>query len=282
MKRALRCAALSVAFGLVYLFTAGAPGRYLLINVGALALGMVIGAVARAARIWNRGAAGVATIAIGLLLSVIACFGAPLAGASRWILVAGVSLQPSLILVPAAMVAFAGRRDMPSSLGLAIAGIALGGQPDRAMAGTLASGLLVLWIAGRREASVTMALAAAVVGFVVACIRADAVPPAPYVEQVVQSSFAIHPLVGLTVIAGLVTMFVPAAIGGPIQVGPRRAATRESDAFLVFGAAWLAIVVSAIVGNYPTPLVGYGSSAILGYCLSASALWANSRSDLDR
>jgi hypothetical protein len=36
------------------------------------------------------------------------------------------------------------------------------------------------------------------------------------------------------------------------------------------------------VGNYPTPLVGYGSSAILGYCLSASALWANSRSDLDR
>jgi cell division protein FtsW (lipid II flippase) len=185
MMLALSCAAVSVAFGLVYLFAAGAPPRYLLINVGALALGMVIAAVARVTRMWNRGGAGVTTIAVGLLLSAIAWFGTPVSGGARWIVVAGLSLQPSLILLPAAIVAFAWRRDVLSSLGLAIAGVALGAQPDRAMAGTLVSGLGVLWIARRREPAVTMALVAALAGFVVACIRADMVPPAPYVEQVV-------------------------------------------------------------------------------------------------
>jgi hypothetical protein len=36
----------------------------------------------------------------------------------------------------------------------------------------------------------------------------------------------------------------------------------------VFGAVWLAVIVAAALGNYPTPLVGYGGSAILGYLLS--------------
>jgi hypothetical protein len=35
----------------------------------------------------------------------------------------------------------------------------------------------------------------------------------------------------------------------------------------------MAIIVFAIFGNYPTPLIGYGSSAILGYCLSIAALF---------
>jgi hypothetical protein len=265
-------AALSVAMGLVYLFAAGAPRRYLLINVAALTLGIVIAAVARVVGMWNGIAAGATTIATGLLLAAIAYFGMPVAGASRWIVVAGISLQPALILLPAAMVAFARRRDVLSSIGLVIAAAALGWQPDRAMAGALMSGLGVLWIARRGEPAVIVAVVAAVAGFVAACIQPDAVPPAPYVEQVVQSSFAIHPLTGLAVVAGLVTMLVPAAFGGPAPFGTRRVAPPESDAFPVFGAAWLAIIVSAIAGNYPTPLVGYGSSAILGYCLSASLL----------
>lgn len=273
MMLTLPCAVLSVAFGVGYLQVAGAPRRCLLINLGALALGLVVAALPRATRMRSRVAAGATTIAIGLLLFAVACFGTRVAGASRWIVVAGLTLQPSLILLPAAMVAFGRRRDGLSSLGLAIAGVALGVQPDRAMAATLAAALGALWFARRREPAVTMALIAAVAGFVAACIQADVVPPAPYVERVVQSSFAIHPLLGLAVVAGLVTLLVPAAAGGLAQRGQRRAATRESDALLVFGAAWLVIILAAIAGDYPTPLVGYGSSAILGYCLSAGALW---------
>ncbi len=52
----------------------------------------------------------------------------------------------------------------------------------------------------------------------------------------------------------------------------RRHAPRPVRDPAVFGATWLAVIAFAIVGNYPTPLVGYGSSAIVGYCLSAAVL----------
>ena len=39
----------------------------------------------------------------------------------------------------------------------------------------------------------------------------------------------------------------------------------------MFGAIWAAVVLAAALGNYPTPLVGYGGSAIVGYLLSLMA-----------
>jgi hypothetical protein len=112
---------------------------------------------------------------------------------------------------------------------------------------------------------VTVALTAAISGFVVTMRSADRVAPVLFVEQVVQSAFAFHVLTGLAVVAGLATMLVPAATG----VGARKSG---DEVFAVFGATWLAVIAFAIVGNYPTPLVGYGSSAVLGYCLSAAGL----------
>jgi cell division protein FtsW (lipid II flippase) len=37
------------------------------------------------------------------------------------------------------------------------------------------------------------------------------------------------------------------------------------------------VIAAAAIGNYPTPLVGYGGSAILGYLLSAALLSASTR-----
>jgi hypothetical protein len=42
--------------------------------------------------------------------------------------------------------------------------------------------------------------------------------------------------------------------------------------YAVFGAVWLATVAAAALGAYPTPLVGYGGSAILGYLLGVTVL----------
>ena len=41
---------------------------------------------------------------------------------------------------------------------------------------------------------------------------------------------------------------------------------------LAFATLWLTIVVAAALDNYPTPLVGYGGSAIVGYLLSLSLM----------
>jgi cell division protein FtsW (lipid II flippase) len=258
------CAAASVALGAIYMFAAGAPRRYILVNTAALAVGVIAASIMRHVPVGDRRFAGISTVAIGLLLLATAIFGIHLEGASRWIAVPGISLQPSLVLLPPAMVHFARDRSWLSSIGLAIASIGLGMQPDRAMAGTLAAGVAVLWL-HRRERPVTLGLAAAVCAFAATMLSADVVAPVLFVEQVLQSAFAFHVLTGLVIVAGLATMLVPVAAG----FRPR---AEESEVFAVFGATWLAVIAFAIVGNYPSPLVGYGSSAILGYCLSAAVL----------
>jgi cell division protein FtsW (lipid II flippase) len=255
-----------VVLGAIYLFAAGAPQRYMLVNAAALAVGLIAASLIRRLRPRDRRVAGLSTIAIGLLLVATAIVGMHVEGASRWIRVAGISLQPSLVLLPLAMLFFARDRGWLSSTGMVIAGIGLVMQPDRAMAGTLVAGLAALWL-HRRERAVTVALAAAICGFGVTMLSADVVAPVLFVEQVVQSAFAFHMLTGLAIVAGLATLLVPAAVGFSAR-------TSDRDVFAVFGATWLAVIAFAIVGNYPTPLVGYGSSAILGYCLSTTVIAA--------
>jgi hypothetical protein len=65
-------------------------------------------------------------------------------------------------------------------------------------------------------------------------------------------------------------LLVPAIIGWRTNPAGRLPAA-------VFGAVWLAIILAAALGNYPTPVVGYGSSAIIGYLLSLTALSATAK-----
>jgi cell division protein FtsW (lipid II flippase) len=258
------CGATSVALGAIYMWAAGAPQRYILVNAAALAVGVIAASFIRRVPVRDRRFGGACTIAIGLLLLATALFGVHVQGAARWIGFSGIRLQPSLILMPIGMVHFARDRRWPSALGLAIAGIGLAMQPDRAMAGTLAAGLAALWL-HRREPPVTLALVAAICGLAATMLRADVVAPVSFVEQVVQAAFAFHVLTGMAIVAGLATMLLPAVAG----MGAR---TEQKEVYAVFGATWLGVIAFAIIGNYPTPLVGYGSSAILGYFLSAALL----------
>ena len=258
------CAATSVALGAMFMFAAGAPRRYLLINFVALAVGVITASLTRRLPLSTPRFAGVVAIMTGLVLGTTALFGVHIEGASRWVLVAGIALQPSLILLPVALVSFASHRTWLAALGLIIASGALALQPDRAMAGTLAAGVTALWL-HRRERPVTVALIVALAGFASTLLHTDAVAPVLFVEHVVQSAFAFHGTIGVAVVVGLLTMLIPVAAS-------LHARAADRGVPMVFGATWLAIIVSALVGNYPTPLVGYGSSAIAGYCLSAALL----------
>jgi hypothetical protein len=87
----------------------------------------------------------------------------------------------------------------------------------------------------------------------------------PFVDQIFYSSFAVHPMAGLAVLAGAALMLVP-----PVMGLVRDPSHRPEHA--VFGAVWLVVILAAAVGYYPTPLVGYGGSAILGYLISLLGL----------
>jgi cell division protein FtsW (lipid II flippase) len=246
------------------MYAAGAPSYYILVNIAALGVGSLAAWLIGSTPAHNPQVAGIITVAVAMVLLGTALLGPRVDGVSRWMQIAGISLQPSLMLVPLAVVLFAGIPDPLSSIGLLLIALALALQPDRAMAGTLTIALAVLRFY-RTNTPITLSLAAASVGFAVTLLRGDDVPPAPFVEHVVQSAFAFHTLAGLATVAALVTMLLPALVGMMTQ-------TDGSAEFAVFSATWLGVIAFALVGNYPTPMAGYGSSGIIGYCLSAALL----------
>lgn len=250
----------AVVLGLAYMGMAGAPYRYLGMNVAALAIGFVaLAATVRFLRNVDR-LPGAVTLSLGAALLATAVFGVPVEGATRWVRLGAVVLQPSLIVLPLIIVAFAERRDLAATCGLLLAALAVAIQPDRAMAGVLAAGLGVLAIA-RPDRWTIAALLGAAAAFAVTLVRADRLPAVPYVDQIFYTSFEVGALAGLAVLAGSLLILAPALAG-------RRADPGRGEVYSVFGAVWLAIVAAAALGNYPTPLVGYGGSAILGYLLS--------------
>ncbi|MEI9849512.1 MAG: hypothetical protein WDN24_00040 [Sphingomonas sp.] len=258
------CAFGAIGLGIAYMAAAGAPLRYLLLNAGALAVGLAAALlVVLLADRFARGG-GPAAFALSLVLLGTALFGTSVDGTARWLLVAGLPLQPSLVLLPAMLLAYAGSRGRFGTAAMLVAALALALQPDRAMAGAQAAGLAALALL-RPERRVLGALAAALLGFAVTLARPDVQPAMPHVDGILYSSFGVHPLAGLAVLGGALLMLLPAAAGFR-----RGAAGRETH--LVFGAAWLAILAAAALGNYPTPLVGYGGSAILGYAIAIALL----------
>lgn len=261
---ALACAGGAVLLGLAYLAWAGAPFRYLAINGAAFLIGFSALAIAdhfdAASGRWGPAL----LVGAAAVLLATALLGQPVEGASRWVRVGALFVQPALILLPPMILAFARRSDWLSTAGMIAAAAALAVQPDRAMAGALALGLLAL--AALRPGRTTFtALAAGIAGFAVTLARPDRLPAAPWVDQILHSAFDLHPLAGLAVVGGSVLLVLPA-----IVASSRDPANR--NVHIVLGAIWSAIVLASALGNYPTPLVGYGGSAIIGYLLCLASL----------
>lgn len=264
----LLCGAGAVGIGIAYMLAAGAPSRYLLVNLAALVLGASAWlALGRAAGSRLSGA-GPAILALAVPLLLTAWFGAASGGASRWVSVGPLSLQVSLIVLPAMLVLYARRPDAIGTAGMIAAAAALAAQPDRAMAGVLLAGLLILMLATRGRLAMAAA-AAAFAAFGWTLLTGDALAAVPYVDRILYSAFDLHPLAGSAVVAGAAALMVPALSAS------RGAADRQ--ALLVFGGCWAGVVAAAALGNYPTPLVGYGGSAVLGYLLSVALLPSGAR-----
>jgi len=255
------CAAGATGLGLAWMAAAGAPLRYLAVNLIALLLGflavVVLGRVGDVRR-------GIVDLMLAALLLLTALAGVSADGVTRWVPVGGVMLQPGLVLLPILALRFARTRNGLSTLAILLAALALALQPDRATAGALAAAMAVLAIF-RPDRYVLIALAAAGAAFAATLLRADPSPAVPFVDQIFFTSFGIHPLAGLAVAAGAALLLVPAAVG-------LAGSAETRAAYGVFGAVWLAVILAALLGNYPTPLVGYGGSAILGYLVSLLGL----------
>ena len=250
----------SVALGISYMAAAGAPVRLFLVNGAALAIGLTILAILR--RLPSAVARGrdAALLGLAAMMLFTSLFGLSVEGATRWVTVANLTIQPSLIIAPLLITAHAAKRSASTTLALVIAILAVAIQPDRALAAMLLAGVLVLVAARRERRDVLLAILAGA-GLAWAFARPDRLPAIPFVDQVLYTSFAVHPLAGMAVATGLILVLSPALLPSGNR-GPA----------LAFLACWATAVLAAALGNYPTPLVGYGGSAIVGYLLSLAPL----------
>jgi hypothetical protein len=264
------CALGATSLGVVYMGLAGAPLSYPLLNAAAAVFGLVGLAGLGLAERRGHLKAGPLSLALGLTVLAVSLWGAEATGVRRWADLGGLVVQPSLIAVPLMVALFAKARDGLSALGLVIVAAALAIQPDRGVAGPLTAALAALTLLrpGRLEA---MALAAAAFAFALTLIRPDASPAVPYVDRVLHTAFDVGWLAGSAVLAGSALLVVPAVVAR--RVGPAMAA---------FGAMWAGLIVAAAVANHPTPLVGYGGSAVVGYLLSLIALSSGARAPARR
>jgi cell division protein FtsW (lipid II flippase) len=198
------------------------------------------------------------------LLVLTTMFGASSHGVVRWVAAGPLMVQTSLILLPALLMMFARRPMATVAAALVVAAVAVAVQPDRAMASSMVAGMAMLWLLHRHR-QVALVLGVSAFSLMATLVRSDTLPPVRFTEGVFTATWQVHPLLGIAVAAGGAILLLPAAAFGP----QNRDAARLCA---VFGAVWLAIIVAALVGNYPTPLVGYGGSAIIGYLLSAGML----------
>ncbi len=259
------CGCGAAAIGVFYLVVAKAPLALVVVNTVASSIGVLL-------LLWTslglhglpRRVVNGTSIAIAAVLLFTAISGHAVDGVSRWVQVGPLFVQTSLVCLPVAVLLFAHTTNRYTTTAMIAAAIAVALQPDRAMAAALCAGLLSLLFV-RRTPAVVIAFGAAAVAVLATWLQADVLPSVDFVDHILWSSFRLHPMLGVALWLGSSLLFVPMLV---IRSAGARAAC------LVCGTCWAAIVVAAAVGAYPTPVVGYGGAAILGYFLCLAALGA--------
>lgn len=253
----------AVMVGVIHLYVADASASMIIVNIASLGVGLALLAAAVWQGLPDRGRA-IAPIMMAGLLVLTNVFGVSSHGVVRWVAAGPLMVQSSLILLPALLMMFARKVTAAGTAALLVAAAAMAMQPDRAMAGAMFAGMAMLWLLCRNR-QVALVLGASALGFATTLVRADSLPPVRFTEGVFTQTWQVHPLLGIAVASGGALLLLPAAAFST----PSRDAARQCA---VFGAIWLAIILAAVIGNHPTPLVGYGGSAIIGYLLSACML----------
>lgn len=257
----------AVLCGILFMALSNAPVRLMLINLVALGVGAALVAIARLLPPLTSVQRGLALLALSTGLIATALLGASSEGASRWIIVAGLSIQPSLILVPVLLLAHAARPDRWSGAAVVVAALAMALQPDRSIAFTIAA-VMALDLLRRRSVASGLSFLLCLAALAITVLRPDRLPAVPYVDQVLWTSVTTAPLAAVSIWIGVLLLFLPAAL-----------LWRRGERVLAStcAAIWFCLVLSAGLGNYPTPLVGYGASAIIGYVLTSLAIAGTSR-----
>lgn len=248
---------LSLAFpvlaGIAYLALAGAPSPYWVTN--GLALLLSSAAVLSLPAIESAKARRFATITLIALLFVPLVTGPAINGIARWLPLGGFVLHSGALALPALAVLAARDEDYAPPILLA-ALLAASLQPDAALGLAVMFAAVGLYNATRDWRLVPVA-AVAFFASMIAGLRGE-LPAQPFVERVLVRLAMETPLAAFGLALALLGCFLLLA-----HALPAPKPTRHALAGSLFGFS-----LAALVSNYPSVLIGYGATPILGYGLA--------------
>ncbi|MEL6708326.1 MAG: hypothetical protein AAFP79_08585 [Pseudomonadota bacterium] len=243
--------------GLAYLALFGAPNSYVLINAGALMAGSawaLFGWFPKSDMLERGGA-----IAVLLLLALTLRLGPEVEGITRWFTLGGFTLHVGLTVIPVLAVLSARDEELGPYLLLAALIIATF-QPDAASTLALTGAAFGLALAEHdRRAAAIGGLGLFATAW--ASLRPN-LAPQPFVERVIADLWPEAPvasiLLGLSLLAS-VTLIL-------------RAPSASSAPNFSLAGALAGFIAAALLGDYPTPLIGYGAASIIGLGLALPAI----------
>ena len=238
---------------------ADAPMLYLATNAGAAVFACLMLALGSQSRDPRRAFPAVAAISVAVLAASL--FGPGVNNVHRWIALGPVRLHAASLVLPMLLVISPWLDRRAAFAAIAVAAVLVALQPDKASAAALCASSLVLLAFDRDRWSLFGFLTTAAALGISTSIPVS-IPPVAFVEHVIGDASAIHPL-----LSSLMTISILIAV---------LAARAVSGAWTKSGAAWSACLVAyflvSIAFPYPTPLLGYGISSILGFGLALALL----------
>lgn len=243
----------------------GSSRTMLVMNLGALVLGFVSGPCLSNVVLLGSKRRPHISAAVILILLGLTFVDAGLDGVHRWLRFGPLRLHPSALGLPLLLLVLTFFLEQRASLkALVILALAMClhiAQPDAGQATALAAATVVF--ATFRDQPLWSRLAflgVGILGSAAAWLRPDPLHGVPMVEDIVPQAFAMH--AGLGIAAMLALVVLPASA---LFYTRSFASTHLARVYgLALGAYFLGSVVVVGVGEFPTPVLGFGASPILG------------------
>lgn len=254
----------AVFVGIAYMLSNGAPIAGVATNLVSLCFGLAVAWVG--IHLMPRPSFALPVIvAIALALLATAFFGNEIDGVRRWIAIGPVAIHVAMLTCSALLVLYArSAPSLPGVAAMAIVASAMALQPDRGSALALFAAVLTVAAMRRTAADIVLAIVT-LIGLAVTLARPDPLTPVVFVEHVLVDSWAASPVWGLALTAAAAMLLLPLT-----------AFAHTANDTRVALAGWMAwtigLLAASMLGDYPTPAIGIGASAIVGHGLALALI----------
>ncbi len=252
---------------------AGSPTAMPVVNIVSLAVGsalvfLVGPSLQRQIRVrpqWLGGA-----LALVMLLPFLAD---PIDGVRRWVGAGPIRLHASAVVAPLVLLSVSSlltrRRLLAAFVLVASVQLVHVAQPDAGQATALALAVVVATVRTPLTLVSRAALAfVALAGALASWYRPDPLEPAPLVEGMLFEALELGPAFGVAAAVALV------GLPGVALLRHRgNASASDVDAGVVLATYFASTIAVTFLGDFPTPVLGFGASPILGAAVGLGLLW---------